>query len=81
MEVVCQHEKVKFLGLCLVDLDSGFVQQLYECLECGEKGQVPTMFDPKYVSQMKRYSDCYVIKNGVSKRHITAVDAQRKPSA
>jgi len=55
---------VKSLGLCLVDLDSGFVQQLYECLSCGEKGQVPAMFHSDCVAGMKKYKDCIVMKSG-----------------
>ena len=45
-ETQCKHIG-KFVGLCLVDWDTGFCQQVFECVKCGFRGQKSTIFEPE----------------------------------
>ena len=66
----CEHIG-KFIGLCLVNPDTGFCQQLFECVKCGLKGQIPTMFHPSAIHNFHRTDDCIVIRMPWNEKKLT----------
>jgi hypothetical protein len=62
----CKHIGV-LIGVCLVDEDTGFVQELYECSKCGKRGQVANMYPPEVAKTLYRTPDCIVVSNHTTK--------------
>jgi len=51
-------------GICLIDYDSGFVQELGMCIWCLKKGQRPGMFAPSALVGMELTDDCIQMRSG-----------------
>ena len=51
----------RYIGICLCDWDTGFEQELSECIYCGVQGQSPAMYH-KHAIQGKFIDNCIYIE-------------------
>lgn len=52
----------EYVGLVVVDWDTGFCQEGYICRHCRFKAQRPTMFAPEALHRLHIYSDAVELK-------------------
>jgi hypothetical protein len=54
----CKKYKPTFLGLCFVNVATGFVQELLRCEICGFVGQRSTMYNVAALNSIKKHDGC-----------------------
>ena len=50
--------------ICLIDEDTGFVQEIYKCKWCDLLGQKPTMYHPDFAKKLTKIEGAIIIRNG-----------------
>ena len=53
----CRHEKAEFIGLLFANKATGYCTQGARCLNCGEIGQVPAMFEPEVIDTLRKHPE------------------------